>query len=86
MVWAGIMLDSRTPLHIFERGFVSGVRYRNEDLEPYVRLFRSACGPIFILMAHNVRSHIALLVIIFLESEDIRRMNWCVSGLQISTL
>ncbi|GBM84805.1 hypothetical protein AVEN_217791-1 [Araneus ventricosus] len=39
MVWAGIMLDDRTPLHVFERGTVTGVRYRDEILEPYVRLF-----------------------------------------------
>ncbi|GBN38897.1 hypothetical protein AVEN_153224-1 [Araneus ventricosus] len=38
MVWAGIMLDGRTPLHVFERGTVTGVRYRDEILEPYVRL------------------------------------------------
>ncbi|GBM74049.1 hypothetical protein AVEN_101999-1 [Araneus ventricosus] len=25
MVWAGIMLDGRTPLHVFERGAVTGV-------------------------------------------------------------
>ncbi|GBN56782.1 hypothetical protein AVEN_245928-1 [Araneus ventricosus] len=30
MVWAGIMLDGRTPLHVFERDTVTGVRYRDE--------------------------------------------------------
>ncbi|GBN66926.1 hypothetical protein AVEN_67930-1 [Araneus ventricosus] len=44
MVWADIMLDGRTPLHVFERGAVTGVRYRDEILEPYVRLFRGAVG------------------------------------------
>ncbi|GFT07557.1 transposable element Tcb2 transposase [Trichonephila clavipes] len=29
MVWAGIMLDGRTPLHVFERGSVTSVRYRD---------------------------------------------------------
>ncbi|GFV38252.1 transposable element Tcb2 transposase [Trichonephila clavipes] len=38
MVWAGIMLDGRTPLHVFERS----VRYSDEVLEPYDRLFRGA--------------------------------------------
>ncbi|GFS66179.1 transposable element Tcb2 transposase [Trichonephila clavipes] len=75
MVWAGIMLDGRTPLHVFERGFVTGVRYINEVLEPYVRLFRGACGPEFILMDDNARPHRALLVDEFLKSEDIRRMD-----------
>ncbi|GBL80570.1 Transposable element Tcb2 transposase [Araneus ventricosus] len=76
MVWAGIMLDGRTPLHVFERGTVTGVRHRDEFLEPYVRLFRGAVGPEFILMDDNARPHRALLVDEFLESEDIRRMDW----------
>ncbi|GBN32058.1 hypothetical protein AVEN_97331-1 [Araneus ventricosus] len=33
-------------------------------------------GPEFILMDDNVRPHTALLVDEFLESEDIRRMDW----------
>ncbi|GBM45040.1 Transposable element Tc1 transposase [Araneus ventricosus] len=76
MVWAGIMLDGRTPLHIFERVTVTGVRYRDEILEPYARLFRDALGPEFILMDDNARPHRALLANEFQESEDIRRMDW----------
>ncbi|GBO09672.1 hypothetical protein AVEN_31530-1 [Araneus ventricosus] len=76
MVWAGIMSDGRTPLHVFERGTVTGVRYRDEILEPYVCLFRGAVGPDFILMDNNARPHRALLVDEFLESEDIHRMDW----------
>ncbi|GBN58365.1 Transposable element Tc1 transposase [Araneus ventricosus] len=76
MAWAGIMLDGRTPLHVFERGTVTGVRYRDVILEPYVRLFRGAVGLEFILMDDNARPHRALLVDEFLESEDIRRMDW----------
>ncbi|GFW31452.1 transposable element Tc1 transposase [Trichonephila clavipes] len=42
MVWAGIMLDGREPLHVFERGSVTGVRgirrmdwpSRSPDLNP----------------------------------------------------
>ncbi|GBM94229.1 Transposable element Tcb2 transposase [Araneus ventricosus] len=75
MVWAGIMLDGRTPSHLFERGTVTGVRYRDEVLEPCIRLFRCAVGPEFILMDDNERPHRALLVDEFLESEDIRRMD-----------
>ncbi|GBN69149.1 hypothetical protein AVEN_128502-1 [Araneus ventricosus] len=76
MVCAGIMLDGRTRLHVFERGTVTSVRYRDEILEPYVRLFRGAVGPELILMDDNARPHRALLVDEFLESEDIRRMYW----------
>ncbi|GBN10996.1 hypothetical protein AVEN_13658-1 [Araneus ventricosus] len=76
MVWAGIMLDGRAPLHVFERGTMTGVRYRDEILEPYVRLFRGAAGSEFILMDDNARPHRALLVDEFLESEDTRWMDW----------
>ncbi|GBN19312.1 hypothetical protein AVEN_216948-1 [Araneus ventricosus] len=72
----GFMLDGRTPLHVFERGIVTGARYRDEILEPYVRLFRGAVGPEFILMDDNARPHRALLVDEFLESEEIRRKDW----------
>ncbi|GBN46032.1 Transposable element Tc1 transposase [Araneus ventricosus] len=76
MVWAGIMLDGRTPLHVFERGTVTGVRYRDNILDPYVRLFRGAFGLEFILMDDNARPHRALLVDEFLQSQDTRRMDW----------
>ncbi|GBM93146.1 hypothetical protein AVEN_27385-1 [Araneus ventricosus] len=72
------MLDGRTPFHVFERGTVTGVRYRDEILEPYVRLFRGAVGPEFILMDDNARPHRASRIFFheFLESGDIRRMDW----------
>ncbi|GFV20105.1 uncharacterized protein TNCV_4194041 [Trichonephila clavipes] len=60
MVWAGITLDDRTHLHVFERGTVTAMRYRDEVLDPYVRLFTGAFGPDFILMDGNTR-HIELI-------------------------
>ncbi|GFS71457.1 transposable element Tcb2 transposase [Trichonephila clavipes] len=83
MVWAGIMFDGRTPLHVFERGSVTGVRYRDEVLEPYIRLLRGACGPEFILMDDIARPNRALLVNEFLESEDIRRKDWSARSLDL---
>ncbi|GFW91355.1 transposable element Tcb2 transposase [Trichonephila clavipes] len=44
LVWGGIMLGSRTDLHIFDAGSVNGTRYCNEIVLPYVRLFRGAMG------------------------------------------
>ncbi|GFU08049.1 transposable element Tcb1 transposase [Trichonephila clavipes] len=37
LVWGGIMLGSRTDLHIFDAGSVNGTCYCNEILLPYVR-------------------------------------------------
>ncbi|GFX71710.1 transposable element Tc1 transposase [Trichonephila clavipes] len=61
------MLDARTPLHVFEKNSVTGVRYRDKVLEPYVGLFRDAGGLKFILMDNNARPHRAFLVDEFLE-------------------
>ncbi|GFX54807.1 HTH_Tnp_Tc3_2 domain-containing protein [Trichonephila clavipes] len=66
MVWTDIMLDSRTPLHVFERGSVTGVRGRDEVVEPYVHLFRGACGPQLNLMEDNAMPYRVLLVDEFL--------------------
>ncbi|GFX06141.1 transposable element Tcb2 transposase [Trichonephila clavipes] len=44
LLWGGIMLGSRTDLHIFDAGSDNGTRYCNEILLPYVRLFRGAMG------------------------------------------
>ncbi|GFX03109.1 DDE_3 domain-containing protein [Trichonephila clavipes] len=70
------MLDGSTPPHVFERSSLTGVRYWNEVLEHYVRLFRHACDSKFIVMDDNARPHCPLLVDEFLEIEDIRRMDW----------
>ncbi|GFW26864.1 transposable element Tcb2 transposase [Trichonephila clavipes] len=64
LVWGGIMLGSRTDLHIFDAGSVNGTRYCNEILLPYVRLFRGA------------PCHCTVAAKQLLESEDIERMDW----------
>ncbi|GFY22305.1 transposable element Tcb2 transposase [Trichonephila clavipes] len=62
MVWAGISLGYRTDLHIFKRGSVTAVRYRDQVLEPIVRLYTAVVGPTFVLMDDNARSHRADIV------------------------
>ncbi|GFV73184.1 transposable element Tcb2 transposase [Trichonephila clavipes] len=76
LVWGGIMLNGRTELHILDRGSVTGNRYCEEILLPYVRLFRGAIGPDFIFMDDIARSHRTLAVEELLESEDITRIDW----------
>ncbi|GFS89520.1 transposable element Tcb1 transposase [Trichonephila clavipes] len=63
-------------LHIFKRGSVTAVRYRDEVLEPIVRLYAAAVGPTFVLMDDNARPHRADIVDDYLESEGIARMTW----------
>ncbi|GFY27730.1 transposable element Tcb2 transposase [Trichonephila clavipes] len=76
LVWEGIMLGSRTDLHIFDAGSVNGTRYCNGILLPYVRLFRGAMGLQFLFMDDNAPCHRTVAAEQLLESEDIKRMDW----------
>ncbi|GFV78309.1 transposable element Tcb2 transposase [Trichonephila clavipes] len=76
LVWGGIMLGSRTDLHIFDAGSVNGTRYCNEILLPYVRLFRGPMGLQFLFMDDNAPCHRTVVAEQLLESEDIERMDW----------
>ncbi|GFX99631.1 transposable element Tcb2 transposase [Trichonephila clavipes] len=76
LVWGGIMLGSRTDLHIFDAGSINGTRYCNEILLPYVRLFRDAMGLQFLFMDDNAPCHRTVAAEQLLESEDIERMDW----------
>ncbi|GFX00460.1 transposable element Tcb2 transposase [Trichonephila clavipes] len=42
MVWAGIMINGRTRLHVVANGTMTGQRYIDEVLLPHLRLFRGA--------------------------------------------
>ncbi|GFU91826.1 transposable element Tcb2 transposase [Trichonephila clavipes] len=68
LVWGGIMLGSRTDLHIFDAGSVNGTRYCNEVLLPYVRLFRGAMGLQFLFMDDNAPCHRTVAAEQLLES------------------
>ncbi|GFV10275.1 transposable element Tc1 transposase [Trichonephila clavipes] len=50
MVWAGIMINGRTPLHVVANGTMTGQRYIDEVLLPHVRLFRGGFGDKFVFM------------------------------------
>ncbi|GFV47674.1 transposable element Tcb2 transposase [Trichonephila clavipes] len=76
LVWGGILLGSRTDLHILDVGSVNGTRYCNEILLPYVRLFRSSMGLQFLFMDDNAPCHRTVAAEQLLESEDIERMDW----------
>ncbi|GFW67267.1 transposable element Tcb2 transposase [Trichonephila clavipes] len=68
LVWGGIILGSRTDLHIFHAGSVNGTRYCNEILLPYVRLFRGAMGLQFLFMEDNAPCHRTVAAEQLLES------------------
>ncbi|GFV97530.1 integrin alpha-5 [Trichonephila clavipes] len=62
LVWAGISLGGHTDLHVFHGGTVTGLRYRDEILDPYVRPYAAAIGNDFILMDDNGRPHRARII------------------------
>ncbi|GBM37326.1 hypothetical protein AVEN_78073-1 [Araneus ventricosus] len=76
MVWAGISLGGHTDPHVFHGGTLTGVRYRDEILDPYVRPYAGAIGNDFILMDDNARPHGAVVVEGYLEGHGLERMEW----------
>ncbi|GFW33401.1 transposable element Tcb2 transposase [Trichonephila clavipes] len=76
LVWAGISLGGHTDLHVFHGGTVTGLRYRDEILDPYVRPYAAAIGNDFILMDNNARPHPARIVEEYLEDHGLERMEW----------
>ncbi|GFW76511.1 transposable element Tcb2 transposase [Trichonephila clavipes] len=76
LVWAGISLGGHIDLHVFHGGTVTGLRYRDEILDSYVRPYAAAIGNDFILMDDNARPHRARIVEEYLEDHGLERMEW----------
>ncbi|GFV52308.1 hypothetical protein TNCV_2673291 [Trichonephila clavipes] len=76
MVWAGIMINGRTRLHVVANGTMTGQRNIDEVLLPHVRLFRGAVGDKFVFMDENATCHRTLAVQDCLDSEGIQRLVW----------
>ncbi|GFX62538.1 transposable element Tcb2 transposase [Trichonephila clavipes] len=74
MVWASIMINGRTRLHVVANGTMTGQRYIDEVLLPHVRLFRGVVGDIFVFMDDNATCHRTLAVQYCLDSEGIQRL------------
>ncbi|GFV25413.1 transposable element Tcb2 transposase [Trichonephila clavipes] len=76
MVWAGIIINGRTRLHVVANGTMTGQRYIDEVLLPHVLLFRGAVGDKFVFMDDNATCHRTLAVQDCLDSEGIQRLVW----------
>ncbi|GFW88822.1 transposable element Tcb2 transposase [Trichonephila clavipes] len=72
IVWAGISLGGHTDLYVFQGGTLTGVRYRDEILDPYVHPYTVAIGNDFILMDDNARPYRAVIV----EENILRVLVW----------
>ncbi|GFT93242.1 transposable element Tcb2 transposase [Trichonephila clavipes] len=76
MVWAGIMINGRTRLHVVANGTMTDQRYIDEVLLPHVRLFRGAVCDKFVFMDDNATCHRTLAVQDCLDSKGIQRLVW----------
>ncbi|GFW91082.1 transposable element Tcb2 transposase [Trichonephila clavipes] len=76
MVWAGIMINGRTRLHVVANWTMTGQRYIDEVLLPHVRLFRGAVGEKFVFLDDNATCHRTLAVQDCLDSEGIQHLVW----------
>ncbi|GFW44538.1 transposable element Tc3 transposase [Trichonephila clavipes] len=75
LVWGGIILGSRTDLHVHSATMTDHIS-RDVILEQHVRLFRGTMGAEFLFMDDNARPPRAKIVDECLQSEDITRMDW----------
>ncbi|GFW77216.1 uncharacterized protein TNCV_2726461 [Trichonephila clavipes] len=72
MVWAGIMINGRTRLHVLANGTMTGQRcYIDEVLLPHLRLFLGAFGDKFVFMDDIATCHRTLAVQDCLDGEGI---------------
>ncbi|GFY03704.1 transposable element Tcb2 transposase [Trichonephila clavipes] len=76
MVWADIMINGRTRLHVVAIWTLMGQRYIDEVLLPHVRLYRGAVGDKYVFMDDNATCHRTLAVQECLDSESIQRLIW----------
>ncbi|GFS69260.1 transposable element Tcb2 transposase [Trichonephila clavipes] len=76
MVWASIMINGRTRLHVVANGIMTGQRYIDEVLLPHVRFFRGAVSDKFVFMDCNATCHRTLAVLDCLDSKGIQRLVW----------
>ncbi|GFW29607.1 transposable element Tcb2 transposase [Trichonephila clavipes] len=83
IVWAGISLGGHTDLHVFQGGTLTGVRYRYEIFDPYVRPYAGAIGNDFILRVDNVRP---VIVEEYLHGLGLERREWPVQSLDLNPM
>ncbi|GFW49037.1 transposable element Tcb1 transposase [Trichonephila clavipes] len=76
MVWAGIIINGRTCLHVVANGTMTCQRYIDEVLLPHVSLFRGAIGDKFVFMDDNATCHRTLAFQDCLDSDGIQRLVW----------
>ena len=76
MLCAGSSRGGKTDLHIVMRGMMTGVRYRDDIMDVYIRPYVGAIIAQFNIMDDNDRPHRARVVEEYLQQETIVHMHW----------
>ncbi|GFV70787.1 cubilin [Trichonephila clavipes] len=85
LAWGGIILGSRTDLHV-QSVAMTGHIYRDVILEQHVRLFRGAMSAEFQFMDDNARPYRANIVDECLQSENITGIDWLAYSLDLNPM
>ena len=75
MVWGGITAHSRTPL-VIVAGNLTGIRYRDEIVQPYVIPFIQAQANNVTFQQDNARPHVVRVVRAYLTQQNIDLLPW----------
>ena len=75
MAWGGFHLRGRTPLYHVQ-GMLTGVRYRDEIVQPLIIPSLHAIGQEAMLQDDNATPHRARVVTTFLQQQKVMRMDW----------
>lgn len=85
MAWSAISLGYRADLHIYRLcSITAALRY--EVVDTILRLCSASVGHAFVLMIDNARPCSAVLVEVYLESEEIVRMAWLGYSSDLTTI
>ena len=75
MVWGAFHANGVLPLHVLQ-GTLTGVRYRDEILQPLVQPALQAMGAGALLQDDNATPHRARVVTDFVQQQGIQRLPW----------
>lgn len=75
MVWGGITQETRTPLHVFDRG-ITGAIYTQDVLATHVVPFLTARPGITHLQQDNAPAHTCRQARAYLQASGVQVLNW----------
>ena len=69
-------MAGKTDLHVFRKGWLTSVHYRDEILDVHIRPYDGVFGDYFLFMDDKAHPHRARVIKDHLRHETIERMDW----------